>query len=90
MDAADRQANELSGAPRQRILIKKMKTKWGSCNPTVKRLWFNLELAKKPLLCLEYIVVRELVHLLERNHTERFTALMDGFMSNWRVARDAQ
>ena len=68
--------------------IKKMKTKWGSCNPTAKRLWFNLELAKKPTMCLEYLVVHELVHLLERNHTERFTALMDGFMPNWRVCRD--
>jgi predicted metal-dependent hydrolase len=67
--------------------IKKMKTKWGSCNPTAKRLWFNLELAKKPVPCLEYIVVHELVHLLERNHTERFTALMDGFMPNWSVCR---
>jgi predicted metal-dependent hydrolase len=68
--------------------IKKMKTKWGSCNTTAKRLWFNLELAKKPVLCLEYIVVHELVHLLERNHNERFTALMDGFMPNWRACRE--
>jgi predicted metal-dependent hydrolase len=68
--------------------IKKMKTKWGSCNPAAKRLWFNLELAKKPVSCLEYIVVHELVHLLERNHTERFTALMDGFMPSWRVCRE--
>lgn len=68
--------------------IKKMKTKWGSCNPTAKRLWFNLELAKKPVMCLEYIVVHELVHLLERKHTARFTALMDGFLPNWRVCRE--
>ncbi|WP_114970257.1 M48 family metallopeptidase [Rhodoferax ferrireducens] len=68
--------------------IKKMKTKWGSCNPTAGRLWFNLELAKKPVQCLEYIVVHELVHLLERRHSERFTALMDGFMPNWRVCRE--
>lgn len=68
--------------------IKKMKTKWGSCNPTAKRLWLNLELAKKPVMCLEYIVVHELVHLLERKHTERFTSLMDGFMPNWRVCRE--
>ena len=67
--------------------IKKMKTKWGSCNPTAKRLWFNLELAKKPAMCLEYLVVHELVHLLERNHTARFTALMDGFLPNWSVCR---
>ena len=67
--------------------VKKMKTKWGSCNPTAKRLWLNLELAKKPVQCLEYIVVHELVHLLERNHTEWFRALMDGFMPNWRACR---
>ena len=68
--------------------IKKMKTKWGSCNVTARRIWLNLELAKKPVKCLEYIVVHELVHLLERNHTERFTALMDEFLPNWRVCRE--
>lgn len=67
--------------------VKRMKTKWGSCNPTTRSLWFNLELAKKPVLCLEYIVVHELVHLLERRHSERFTALMDGFLPNWGVCR---
>ncbi|WP_296542816.1 M48 family metallopeptidase [Rhodoferax sp.] len=68
--------------------IKKMKTKWGSCNPSAKRLWFNLELAKKPEMCLEYIVVHELLHLLERKHSERFTALMDAYLPNWRVCRE--
>lgn len=68
--------------------IKKMKTKWGSCNVSARRIWLNLELAKKPLQCLEYIVVHELVHLLERNHTERFTALMDRHLPDWRTRRD--
>ena len=68
--------------------IKKMKTKWGSCNTSAKRIWLNLELAKKPLVCLEYIVVHELVHLLERRHSELFTALMDRFLPDWRVCRD--
>jgi len=68
--------------------IKKMKTKWGSCNTKAKRLWFNLELAKKPVACLEYIVVHELVHLLERNHTERFTALMDLHLPDWQRRRE--
>lgn len=68
--------------------IKKMKTKWGTCTPKARRIWFNLELAKKPAMCLEYIAVHELVHLLERNHTDRFTALMDGFLPNWRVCRE--
>lgn len=67
--------------------IKKMKTKWGSCNVSARRIWLNLELAKKPVQCLEYIVVHELVHLLERNHTERFTALMDSHLPDWRTRR---
>ena len=63
--------------------IKKMKTKWGSCNVDSERVWFNLELAKKPPQCLEYMVVHELVHLLERHHNDRFTALMEGAMPQW-------
>lgn len=69
--------------------VKKMKTKWGSCNTAARRLWLNLELAKKPEVCLEYLVVHELVHLLERRHSERFTGLMDAFLPNWRVIRES-
>jgi len=65
--------------------IRRMKTKWGSCNVTAKRIWLNLELAKKPPLCLEYILAHELVHLLEPSHNRRFKAYMDRFMSNWRL-----
>lgn len=68
--------------------VKKMKTKWGSCNPASKRIWLNLELAKKPETCLEYIVVHELVHLLERRHNDHFTQLMDQHLPNWRVCRE--
>ncbi|MDH3460292.1 MAG: M48 family metallopeptidase [Burkholderiaceae bacterium] len=68
--------------------VKKMKTKWGSCNANARRVWFNLELAKKPVQCLEYIVVHELVHLRERNHGERFTALMDACLPRWRQCRE--
>ena len=68
--------------------IKKMKTKWGSCNPTSQRVWFNLELAKKPVQCLEYIVVHELVHLLERHHNERFAALLDTHLPQWLQYRE--
>ena len=68
--------------------IKKMKTKWGSCNPAFRRVWFNLELAKKPVQCLEYIVVHELVHLLERHHDERFTSIIDARFPQWRQYRD--
>lgn len=69
--------------------VKKMKTKWGTCNTQASRIWINLELAKKPVQCLEYIVVHELVHLLERHHNDRFMTLMDQYLSNWRVSRDA-
>jgi predicted metal-dependent hydrolase len=68
--------------------IRRMKTKWGSCNRETGHIWFNLELAKKHPLCLVYIVVHEMTHLLERNHSERFSKLMDGFMPDWRTRRD--
>lgn len=64
--------------------IRKMKTKWGTCNIEAKRIWLNLELAKKPLSCIEYIVVHEMVHLLERRHNDRFVAYMDSFLPNWK------
>jgi len=68
--------------------IKRMRTKWGSCNREAKRIWLNLELAKKPKECLEYIVVHEMVHVLERNHGTRFVALMDQFLPQWRQYKD--
>jgi predicted metal-dependent hydrolase len=64
--------------------IRRMKTKWGSCNPQAGRIWLNLELVKKPPQCLEFVVVHELVHLLERNHSERFVGHMDRCMPQWR------
>jgi predicted metal-dependent hydrolase len=68
--------------------IKKMKTKWGSCNIQAKRIWLNLELAKKPIECMEFILVHELVHLHERRHNERFRSLMNQHMPNWKERRD--
>lgn len=68
--------------------VKKMKTKWGSCNTQAKRIWLNLELAKKPPECLEYILVHELVHLLERNHNERFKAHMDKLLPDWQERKE--
>lgn len=70
------------------VRIKKMKTLWGSCTVEAKRIWINLELAKKPSSCLEYILVHEMVHLIERNHNDRFRDLMDRLMPQWRVHRD--
>lgn len=64
--------------------IKRMKTKWGSCNVEARRIWLNLELVKKSEQCIEYIVVHELVHLIERHHSDRFTKLMDKHLPNWR------
>ena len=68
--------------------VKQMKTKWGSCNIQAKRIWLNLELAKKPVQCLEYIIVHEMVHLLERNHNDRFRSLMDQYLPNWQQLKD--
>ena len=68
--------------------VKKMKTRWGSCNIQDRRIWLNLELAKKPPQCLEYVLVHETVHLLERHHNDRFRTLMDKFMPQWRLHRD--
>ncbi|MFA6223186.1 MAG: SprT family zinc-dependent metalloprotease [Desulfomonilaceae bacterium] len=68
--------------------IKKMKTRWGTCNRKARRIWLNLELAKRPMDCLEFIIVHELTHLIERRHNDRFKAYMDHFMPLWRVYRD--
>ena len=68
--------------------IKKMKTKWGACTVGAGRIWLNLELAKKPAQCLEYLIVHELTHLVERHHNDRFVALMDRHLSHWRHLRD--
>ena len=68
--------------------VQKMKTKWGSCNISERRILINLELAKKSPECLEYILVHELVHLHERHHNDNFRALMDKFMPKWRLGRD--
>ncbi|MEQ8484967.1 MAG: SprT family zinc-dependent metalloprotease [Pseudomonadales bacterium] len=70
------------------VRIKRMKTRWGSCNAAARRIWLNLELAKKPPICTEYILVHEMIHLLERHHNERFRGLLDAAMPNWRIARD--
>jgi predicted metal-dependent hydrolase len=70
------------------VRIRKMKTKWGSCNIDARRIWLNLELAKKPPRCIEYILVHELVHLAERHHNDRFRALMDRHLPDWRTRRD--
>lgn len=69
--------------------VKRMRTKWGTCNPSARRIWVNLELAKKPPQCLEFVVVHEMAHLVEPTHSERFVALMDRHLPDWRLRRGA-
>jgi len=77
----------LVGVKPKRFFVQRMKTKWGSCNAQSRSIRLNTELAKKPRECLEYIVVHELVHLLEPTHNARFVALMDRFMPKWQFYR---
>ena len=63
---------------------KYMTTKWGTCNPTSKKIWLNLQLAKKPIECLEYVILHELAHLKVHNHGPEFTAILDQYMPYWR------
>jgi len=67
--------------------VKRMRTKWGTCNAADHRIWLNLELAKKPPECLEYVVVHEMAHLLERSHNDRFVDLLDEHLPSWRSRR---
>ena len=78
----------LMGVKIERFFVQRMRTRWGSCNPGARTIRLNTELAKKPLECLEYIVVHEAAHLLEPTHNARFVALMDRFMPNWQYYRD--
>lgn len=68
--------------------VKKMRTNWGTCNIADRRIWLNLELAKKSMQCLEYVVVHEMTHLLERHHNKNFLYYMDGFLPNWEMIRE--
>ena len=67
--------------------VRAMKTKWGTCNIRDKRIWLSLELAKKPLRAVEYVVVHELAHLIERGHGPKFKAVMDRFYPDWREVK---
>ena len=68
--------------------IKNMKTRWGTCNIDKKRIWVNLQLAKKPIECLVFIITHELAHLVEKKHNERFHALVERYYPNWREAKE--
>ena len=75
------------GVKCERFFVQRMKTKWGSCNHRARTIRLNTDLAKKPRGCLEYLVVHELIHLLEPTHNARFIALMDHFMPKWQSHR---
>lgn len=79
----------LLGVSVNRVFVQQMKTKWGSCNPRARTIRLNTELAKKPKECLEYIVVHEMVHLIEPTHNVHFVALMDRFMPRWHFCRQS-
>jgi len=66
---------------------KYMTTRWGTCNIKAGKIWLNLQLAKKSHECLEYIILHELIHLVEKNHNERFVSLMDKYMPLWREVK---
>ncbi len=70
------------------IRIRSMKTKWGTCNHEAKRIWLNTELAKKPIESIEYVLVHEMVHLIERNHNKTFIAYMDKLLPKWKHLRE--
>jgi predicted metal-dependent hydrolase len=80
---------KLLGVEVKRIFVQRMKTRWGSCNPNSHAIRLNTDLAKKPIECLEYILLHEMMHLIEPTHNQRFQTLMDQFMPNWRHHRAA-
>jgi predicted metal-dependent hydrolase len=78
----------IMGVKVDRFFVQRMKTKWGSCNHSSRSIRLNTDLAKKPLECLEYIVVHEMVHLLEKHHDKKFQNLMENFLPKWRFYKD--
>ena len=88
LDPEIKKWEEKLGVHASEVKIRKMKTKWGSANTGVGRIWFNLELAKKSQNCLSYVVLHELTHLKERRHNEHFKEIITSLMPNWRIYRD--
>ena len=75
------------GVQAERFYVQRMKTKWGSCNPQSRTIRLNTDLAKKPRECLEYILVHELLHIIEPTHTARFQTLLQKYMPKWQSYR---
>lgn len=78
----------IMGVQAGKLLVQRMKTKWGSCNPKTGLIRLNTDLAKKPPEHLEYVIVHELAHLIEASHGERFVAAMDMFLPKWQHLRE--
>ncbi|QDU86788.1 SprT-like family protein [Pirellulimonas nuda] len=76
------------GVSVEKCFVQRMKTRWGSCNSKARTIRLNTDLAKKPLECLEYIVVHELIHILEPTHNDRFKAMLRGLMPDWQDRRN--
>lgn len=87
LEIVSKKCEQNTGIKADEYRVKNMKTKWGTCNIESRRIWINLQLVKKPIESLEYVVTHELVHLIERNHTNRFRELVDGFYPGWRQAK---
>lgn len=87
LDIASKHCEQRTGVTAGEFRIKNMKTKWGTCNIEERRIWINLQLVKKPPECLDYVLVHELVHLLEANHTNRFQSLVEEFYPAWQEAK---
>ncbi len=79
---------EITGLHPSGWQVKNMKSRWGSCNVSTRKIWLSLQLAKRAPVCLEYVLVHELVHLAEKSHNARFRAYMDRFMPDWRIIRE--
>ena len=88
LDPEIKKWEEKLGVHAREVKIRKMKTKWGSANTGVGRIWFNLELAKKSQNCLSFVVLHELTHLIERHHNENFKEIVTSMIPNWRLYRD--
>lgn len=79
---------KITGLQCSRWQSKYMTTKWGTCNTSTGKIWLNLQLAKKPIECMEYVILHELIHLKVRNHGPEFVAEMNRYMQNWREIRN--
>ena len=87
--SATRRCMQTTGIEADDFRIKNMKTRWGTCNIPQRRIWVNLQLVKKPPECLDYVLIHELVHLVEANHTHRFHEWVEKYCPTWREAEKA-